>query len=396
MLTKDENKRLTLVGADTPMGKLMRRYWHPVGVASELDADPVQKVRILGEDLVLFRDERGRLGLVAHACPHRGVSLAYGIPQHNGLRCCYHGWAIDTDGRVVDMPFEPACLPLKIPAYPVQELAGLIWAYLGPEPAPLLPRWDTLVREDFDRSVTITALDCNWLQCMDNSLDPIHFEHLHGHFGNYVMKQLGRRPMVNPRPHRKIDFDVFEYGIYKRRLVEGEPEDAPDWRLGHPILFPNILGQGNSDQMSFQIRTPTDDTHTMHYVVVANRRKDGAPPRPTTFVRQTLPYGQMGKIVADAIVVQDETAWVEQGPITDRASEHLVTSDKGILLYRKLLLANIEKVERGEDPMTVIRDPEVNEPMISIARGSQYSAFHVGVSSEDYGGVRRIPVGVGR
>src|SRR5437870_2494220 len=187
MLTKEENERLTHVGAATPMGTLLRRYWHPIAATKDLDVDPVQPVRLLGEDLVLFRSERGELGLIGPRCAHRAISLAYGIPQENGLRCAYHGWTYDTTGRVVDMPFEPACLPLKIKAYPVEELAGLIFAYLGPEPAPLLPRWDLLVRNDMNKTITPTLLPCNWLQCMDNSLDPAHFEHLHGVYGNYVM-----------------------------------------------------------------------------------------------------------------------------------------------------------------------------------------------------------------
>src|SRR5579862_4782630 len=134
MLTQETNDRLTRVGPGTPMGNLLRRYWHPVGSASDLEKEPVQPVRLLGEDLTLFRTLRGEFGLVAERCAHRAVSLAYGIPQDNGLRCCYHGWTYDTAGHVVDMPFEPACLPLQIKSYPVQELGGLIWAYLGPEP----------------------------------------------------------------------------------------------------------------------------------------------------------------------------------------------------------------------------------------------------------------------
>src|SRR6266581_4093352 len=102
------------------------------------------------------------------------------------------------------MPFEPACLPLKINSYPVQELAGLVWAYLGPQPAPLLPRWDVLLRDDLEKIIFITPLPCNWLQCMDNSLDPIHFEHLHGVYGNYVAKKQGRPPRMNPAQHLKI------------------------------------------------------------------------------------------------------------------------------------------------------------------------------------------------
>lgn len=193
MLTQEENERLTRVGAGTPMGELLRRYWHPVGTIADLDKDPVRPVRLLGEDLVLFRSEAGELGLVARRCAHRGLSLEYGIPRPNGLRCAYHGWTYNSEGKVVDMPFEPACLPLKINAYPVEKLGGLVWAYLGPEPRSLLPRWDIFVRGDWNKEIRVTPLPCSWLQCMDNSLDPIHFEHLHGVYGNYMMKkQIGR------------------------------------------------------------------------------------------------------------------------------------------------------------------------------------------------------------
>ncbi|MEA2642123.1 MAG: 5,5-dehydrodivanillate O-demethylase oxygenase subunit, partial [Chloroflexota bacterium] len=310
------------------------------------------------------------------------------IPQEHGLRCAYHGWVYDHEGHVVDMPFEPMCIPFRITAYKAQELAGLVWAYMGPDPAPLLPRWDAVVRDDLQKTIRMTELPCSWLQCMDNSLDPAHFEHLHGHYGNYIMKKLGKPPMLNPARHLKIDFDVFDYGIYKRRLTEGMNEDATDWTVGHPILFPYILAQGGPDQMSWQFRIPADDTHTHHLVIMGNRPKDGEAVTAPTIVHDQLALDGLGRVFADHIVVQDEAAWVGQGPITDRTNEHLVTSDKGIMLYRKLILENIEKVERGEDPMCVIRDPEVNEPMISIRRGSTYTAFHVGVDEDNYGGRR--------
>src|SRR5581483_8283670 len=146
MITQEENDRLTRIGPGTLMGNLMRRYWHPVIAASALDEDPVQPIRLLGEDLVIYKDEAGKLGLIGNRCAHRGISMAYGIPQGDGLRCAYHGWAYNTEGQVTEMPFEPACLPLKIPAYSVETLAGIVWAYLGPAPVPLLPRWDYLFR----------------------------------------------------------------------------------------------------------------------------------------------------------------------------------------------------------------------------------------------------------
>ncbi len=367
MITKETNERLTQTGPATPMGNMLRRYWHVIGTAPELDQDPVRPVRLLGEDLVLFRDEAGNLGLVAERCAHRGISLAYGIPQQNGLRCAYHGWTYNEQGQVVDMPFEPACLPLKITAYPVEELGGLIWAYLGPEPRPLLPRYEGFVRTDLDKRVSIKLLNCSWVQCMDNSMDPVHFEHLHGHWGNYVNQRLGKPPAMQTPRHLKIDFDVFEYGVYKRRLVEGEPEDGDDWTVGHPILFPNILAQLQDAFHSYQIRVPVDDTHTLHVLYRGTARKPGAEPiEGLQVIREEVEYDELGRVFAPDVIRQDEAAWIGQSPISDRTAEHLVTSDKGVALYHNLLLENVEKVERGEDPMAVVRDPAKNFPMIAI------------------------------
>ncbi|HEY3118334.1 MAG TPA: Rieske 2Fe-2S domain-containing protein, partial [Chloroflexota bacterium] len=368
MLTQEVNDRLTRVGPGTPMGTLLRRYWHPVGAASDLEQEPVQPVRLLGEDLTLFRTLRGEFGLVAERCAHRAVSLAYGIPQENGLRCCYHGWTYDTAGHVIDMPFEPACLPLQIKSYPVQELGGLIFAYLGPQPAPLLPRYDLFVRDDVEREIEITPLPCNWVQCMDNSMDPVHFEHLHGMFGNYVMQKLGKPPMLNIARHLKIDFDVFEHGIVKRRLLEGEPEDCDDWTIGHPVIFPNILLVGEGLNANYQMRVPADDTHTTHVRYQVRERKPGAPHQTTVPLHRIKWFEDNGDVIGhpDLVPKQDMLAWVAQGPIADRRLEHPATSDKGVTLYHNLLFEQINKVERGEDPLAVIRDPDLNEPMIEI------------------------------
>ncbi len=268
------------------------------------------------------------------------------------------------------MPFEPACLPLKIPSYPVQELGGLIFAYLGPQPAPLLPHYDLFVRGDIDRSIEITPLPTSWLNCMDNSLDPIHFEHLHGVFGNYVLKKNGLPAAMNPARHLKIDFDIFEYGIVKRRLVEGDAEDCDDWTIGHPILFPNILSVGDVRRPNYQIRVPVDDTHTMHVRYQGVLRAPGEAPREDVPVKRTQVFDDQGNILSPPLNIpeQDMLAWVAQGPISDRTLEHLVTSDRGVALYHNLLLQEIEKVERGEEPMAVVRDASKNEPMIELPR----------------------------
>jgi len=372
--TREQNDRLTQIGPGTPMGNLLRRYWQPVAVAVELDQEPVRRVRFLGEDLTLYRSESGEYGLVTDRCPHRCMSLEYGIPEERGLRCAYHGWVFNAKGDCVEQPFEDRSFPdahykdrIKITAYPVQELGGMLFAYFGPEPAPLLPRWDLLVRDDLDRAVEIHPLPCNWLQCMDNAADPVHFEYLHAAFGNYALKRLGKPPGMTQARHVKIEFDVFPYGIMKRRLLEGETEEADEWKVGHPLLFPNTLAVGNEGNSSLQIRVPVDDTHTIQFAYRTTKRKPGAAPLPIV-VKYSQLFTDDGKLIADTIPKQDMIGWVAQGPISDRTREHLTASDKGVILYHKLLTDNMESVERGEDPMGTIRDPAENEPMIDIRR----------------------------
>src|SRR5258707_156480 len=155
MLSQQENDLLTEVGRDTPMGELLRRYWQPIAASSELIERPTKAVRILGEDLVLFRDQQGRPGLIGAQCAHRRMSMMLGIPDADGLRCSYHGWLYGRDGKCLEQPYEQAEDPsstfkerIRMPAYPVQELGGLVFAYLGPEPVPLLPRWELFVLDD--------------------------------------------------------------------------------------------------------------------------------------------------------------------------------------------------------------------------------------------------------
>jgi 5,5'-dehydrodivanillate O-demethylase len=374
MLSKEQNERLTRVGLGTPMGELLRRYWYPVATVPELDQEPVLAVQLLGEHLALYRTEQGDLGLVAERCPHRGASLAYGIPEPGGLRCAYHGWLFDGQGRCLEQPAEPDDSTFKqrvrIPAYQVQEMGGLIWAYLGPEPAPLLPRYDLFVRDDLEREIGITRLPCNWLQIMENSLDPVHLEYLHGKYTNYVLKRQGKPPAAKIRHHQKIRFTVFDYGISKHRLLEGDSEDTDDWQIGHPILFPNILAVGDHRVPEFQIRVPMDDTHTLHFWYWTRPRAEGAGPQSPHDIRVAEnPYKHdNGRLVVETINGQDMMAWVTQGPISDRSTERLGTSDQGVILFRNILEESIQKVERGEDPMAVVRDASRNTPMIEIPR----------------------------
>src|ERR1051325_6123530 len=166
-LSLEENEPLTRVGPGTPGGEMLRRYWHPIALSRELKNRPVKR-RLLGEDLVLFRDDRGRAGLLTLRCAHRGTSLEFGHIEDGGLRCCYHGWLYDVEGRVLEQPGEPEGSTfreaLRQAAYNVRELAGIFFAYPGAEPAPLLPRYDVLVREDGARALSARVIHCNYLQ----------------------------------------------------------------------------------------------------------------------------------------------------------------------------------------------------------------------------------------
>jgi 5,5'-dehydrodivanillate O-demethylase len=376
MLSAQENEQLTRVGRGTPMGELQRRYWHPIGAVEELKDRYTKRVRLLGEDLVLFRDRSGALGLVAEFCPHRRASLYYGIPEADGLRCPYHGWKFDAGGNCIDQPNEPEGSTFKdrvaTAGYSVQALGGMIFAYIGPQPAPLLPRWEGFVVDGAIRHIGQAAVPCNWLQVMENSLDPVHTEWLHGKLQEFVEEQTalaGTKYQIS-RKHLKIAFAEFEYGVYKRRLLEGAPEDSDDWRVGHPVLFPNILavGSGGGNVWKFhayQMRVPVDDENTMHYWYIAYEPPTDAVIPPELLDRVPLydfPYrDEHGEYRLDVVDAQDIMAWITQGPIAQRQLEKLGSTDSGVILFRKILQRELAKVERGEDPLNVFRDPAKND-----------------------------------
>jgi 5,5'-dehydrodivanillate O-demethylase len=351
------------------MGNLLRRYWHPIAGSVELDQEPTRAVRLLCEDLVLYKDRSGALGLIGQACAHRRVNLIYGIPEQHGLRCPYHGWLYNEQGQCLEQPAEAPDSTfkerIKLPAYPVQELGGLIWAYLGPEPAPLLPRWDLFVADNVLRDIGHTVLPCNWVQMMENSMDPVHLEWLHGRYHMYALEKQGKDPaFARPffKKHIKLGFDRFEHGIVKRRVVEGHTEEDEDWRVGHPVLFPNVLRQGSNGRHTFQYRVPMDDTHTWHVWYTCYFPGPGAEvPKQEGIPLHEVPlYDKEGKLITDTIPNQDYMVWMTQGPIADRTKERLAESDKGVILYRRLLKEQMAIVEDGGEPMNVFRDPVKN------------------------------------
>ncbi len=371
METAEGNQFLTQVGKGTPMGELMGRYWHPICAGADMEGKWTKSVRLLGESLVLFRNRQGELGLIAEQCPHRRASFLHGIPTADGIRCPYHGWEFDAAGKCVEQPNEvdnPAFRDkVGIDAYPVQELGGLLFAYLGPQPAPLLPRFDGFVAEGTIRMLGRTELPVNWLQVMENSLDPIHTEWLHGHHYEFLKEQEGIKVAISAH-HVKIDFREFEFGITKHRLLEGHSEDGDDWRIGHPVVFPNMLAVGNGDEksryFSFQIRVPMDDQNTLHLWYNAYVPPEGVsvPQRLLDKVHTyDVPYkDERGEFIVDNVDGQDMMAWITQGAIADRTQENLGASDKGITTYRRVLRREIKKVQQGQDPIGIVRDAARN------------------------------------
>ena len=373
MLSTMENELLTRVGPGTPGGELMRRYWHPVCGVDDLARNPLRtyEFKLLGEELVVYRDRSGNLGVVDKYCTHRRASLAYGIVESDGIRCQYHGWKFNADGDCIEQPFEDTVQPsgrfremCPIRAYKAQELGGLIFIYMGPGPAPLLPRWGILTWDETVRDIAITRLPCNWLQAQENSLDPVHTEHLHDYASRYFTQVLaGDEPdFQRRRAHTEIDFDIFDHGIIKRRTTTDHGKDHPQWSIGHSILFPNILWVGGG---TMQWRVPADDTHTTHITLYAWRATPGgkAPVQdvvPSREVQLTEPDGTFRDL--QVIFNQDYMCWATQGDIAKRDLEKLGRSDKGIQMYRKMLREQIELVRNGGEPTTnIFRDASDNQ-----------------------------------
>ena len=395
MLTAEENIRLTRVGPGTPCGELMRRYWHPIYPEVLLSDNPVRKVRILGEDLTLFRSASGALGLIQERCPHRGASLHLGIPDSEGLRCCYHGWLFGPSGQCLDTPLEPLKSRMKekvqVKAYPVQAMGGLIWAYLGPEPAPLLPRWDLFVRPDGFRQILAHQLPCNWLQSMENRGDVGHSVYLHGALFRYA-RQLKGLPHSDPNARYNAtmrDFEAMrargahikwrpvynEFGFTKASLESDKSEDSRSWTIGqNPILFPYILAFGPQEgdgriRRLYQIGVPIDDTHTWHFQYCCYVFPPGvnAPQQNAVPYRELPIVDEQGELILDYVLAQDMAAWSQQGIIADRTREHLGSSDALVVAYRQLLKKQIDRVEAGEEPMNVFRDPTlIDSPELRI------------------------------
>ena len=401
MLSVQDNELLTRIGPGTPMGTLMRYYWHPVCAADELLKSPfrTKEVTILGEELVIYRDRSGTLGIVDKYCTHRRASLAYGVVEEQGIRCQYHGWKFDETGRCIEQPFEDSTHPednfrdkCGIRAYKVEELGGLIFAYMGPDPAPLLPRWGNLVWENCVRDIVITHLPCNWLQCQENSLDSTHTEHLHDFAGRYFRQLIdGEEPdFKRTRAHTKIAYDVYKHGIIKRRTTEDRDENHVRWRIGHSILFPHILWHN----ATMQFRVPIDDTNTLHISMYVWRAAPGqeAPKQDIVPSRVVPVVDENGQFTfLNRLFNQDYMVWATQGPIAKRELEKLGEGDKGVILFRKVLMEQVNLVREGKEPtINIFREPAENAGLEYPAIPHE-SGEMVGAASGEYGGFKYRP-----
>ena len=359
------NATLTQVGRGTPMGELLRRYWHPVGLASDATGTPRQ-IRVLGEDLILFRTGAGEAGLLHPRCAHRGTSLYYGKVEQDGIRCCYHGWKFGPTGQCLEQPCEPGggsrVGRMLQPAYPVAERYGLVWAYMGPpERQPVLPRFEpfeNLAEGEFveadDQSIGgggPVVVDCNWFQHYENVVDPWHVLVLHGTFsGVQFTDAMLRAPTISFETTDKgvkvTSLRTLDDGSVFRRVTEA---CVPTWRV---VPNPRVGQYARVESIGFVL--PIDDTHFRIYTVARVRQ-----PGELTGFRSR----QNGKLWSELSEDEhrrfpgDYEAQKSQGDITWHGHENLATSDRGIVLLRRLVQAQVKAVEEGRDPAGVRFDP---------------------------------------
>lgn len=363
---------LTLVGPGTPCGEVMRRYWHPVCLSEDLKELP-KRIRILGEDLVAFRDRSGRPGLLFAHCSHRGASLEYGRTEDRGIRCCYHGWLYDVQGNLLDTPLEPPDSPLKRriqhPCYPVQEYKGLVFAYMGPpDKRPLFPQYDILLQRTGSFKARIikgigAPIDTNWLQVHENLMDVLHLYWLHAqHSGPQFPHGYEHKP-------EKVVYKETEMGM--RAIVTIILPDGREWELIWEMIMPTVfvLYTGPVADIKSRIvgwRIPVDDTHQLIAQVQwfpegvtegLNKKREEM----SAVARKDTSY-EFSQRYPD-----DQEAIASQGLIAIHALENPGTSDRGVMMYRRLLRQAIEDVNAGRDPKGVVRDPKKAECIYTTA-----------------------------
>jgi phthalate 4,5-dioxygenase len=393
MLSREQNDHITRTGPGTPAGSLMRCYWQPAALVDELSGvRPVKPVRLFGENLVMFRDEQGRYGLIERACPHRGTDLAFGRLEQGGLRCAFHGWLFDVSGKCLQTPAEPEgsrmFLNIRQKAYPVVEKSGILFAYMGAGEPPAFPHFDCFTAPDSHTFAFKGMIDCNWLQSLEVGIDPAHTSFLHRFFQDeepgkgygklFRDKSLdSEMPMTRimrefPRP--RIEVEPTEFGM--RVLTLRQISDANTHVRVTNLIFPNAFTIPMSSEMTItQWHVPIDDCRHYWYAIFTSF---GAAVNKEEMRRQRLelyelpdyvprknrsndygfdPHEQQHETftgMGTDINVHDQWACESMGAIQDRSKEHLGQSDKAITAYRRILRAAIDEVGRGGKPLMVL------------------------------------------
>ena len=393
MLSREQNDLVTRTGKGSPAGELMRRYWQPAALVDEIAGDrPIRPARLFGEDLVLFKDEQGRYGSIGRNCPHRGTDLAYGRLEDGGLRCPFHGWLFDVAGKCLETPAEPPESNLRAnirhKAYPVVEKSGILFAYLGPGEPPAFPDFDCFIAPSTHTFAFKGLIECNWLQSLEVGVDPVHTSFLHRFFQDddpsqsygKVFRDVTRdsdMPMSRimrefTRPQIEVEQTEYGFRIVTLRRIS---EKSTHVRVTN-LVFPNAFVIPMSREMTItQWHVPVDDEKHFWYAIFTSF---GAPVNKDEMRRQRLRLYQLPDYVPNRnrrndwgfdpheqehetftgmgadINVHDQWACESMGAIQDRTQEHLGTSDKAIVAYRKLLRSALEQSGRGERPIMVL------------------------------------------
>lgn len=376
MLSKENNELVTRTGPGTACGSLMRGYWQPAALTEELDGDrPVKAVRLMGEDLVLFRDEAGEYALIGRRCPHRGADLCYGRLEDGGLRCTFHGWLFDSAGRCLEQPAEPPGSrfreKIRHVAYPCIERNGIVFAWLGNGNPPELPEFDCFAAPEAFAFAFKGFMECNWLQALEVGIDPAHASFLHRFFEDPEEgygRQFGDETedipvtrLLREHPCPEIRVDDTSYGL---RLIALRRIDSGRMHVRVTNqLFPNAIVIPMSNDMNItQWHVPVDDTHCWWYAIFTafetevkrdlmrtQRLKLYTLPDYRSRMNRSNEYGfdpeeqrmrTFTGMGAD-INVHDQWAVESPGPIHDRTTEHLGASDKAITAYRRKLIRAI-------------------------------------------------------
>ncbi|MCL4712348.1 MAG: aromatic ring-hydroxylating dioxygenase subunit alpha [Pseudorhodoplanes sp.] len=393
MLSAQQNDLITRIGPGTPAGALLRRYWQPAALVDELATNrPVKPIRLFGENLVLFRDEKGRYGLLDRQCPHRGADLAFGRLEDGGLRCSFHGWLFDVNGKCLDTPAEPVgsplCANIKQTAYPVVERSGILWAYLGPGEPPAFPHLDCFIAPDSHVFAFKGLIECNWLQALEVGIDPSHTSFLHRFFEDEdpskgYGKQFRDRTLDSDMPitrimreytRPQIEIEPTDYGM--RLVTRRQINDAKAHIRVTNLLFPNAFIIPMSGEMTIsQWHVPVDDTNNYWYAIFTSF---GNPVDKAEMRRQRLELYELPDYVSRKnkrndygydpheqehatytgmgadINVHDQWAVESQGAIQDRTREHLGQADRAITTYRRLLRDAIAGAGEGRKPLMVL------------------------------------------